>query len=439
MKCTRCIWGITLALLAMGCLGFFPGCSRDDNPVSLQEAKPNPKPNPLIDIERDQPSELMSHAVDQQEGDIPPAGLVAVTFEDQTLNFWPYTGMSFDGSPVDPINLVFAGQTDPLQIRAALRQLSGDRTAYGFPAMPPFDAVWEDAIGGDVQTGYAAEGAGWIASVVQLTLGDYGPLRIHLRLFRTGTPYRGAGGWTLGGAHFELLIPDTADHQVLSWELAQQIVTVDLVRSGLLDDTNPYQSTGLINAAPSFRDIPAIIYNDLPIELKMMVGGPTDPVDEPVPLASDGEGTLFNITGTVPVTAAQASNNLTVYYDQVVPKPFCATGEAAWLHVAGPVDFTATTVVDETGHYTYQASYQGFLVITPFDLEHGVPAGPSYGAQVNGQQEGWLDAVAERIQARDRRLIQPGHGVELLSTRLKVGTHGRKTYRAMIHCIDEDS
>jgi hypothetical protein len=432
MKCTRSIWILPLAVLAVGSWGFFTGCS-DDGPLSP------PSKSLLPDFGEDELA-LAKRALasDRQTGDTPPAELVTISHQGQMLTFWPYTGMSFNGSPVDPINLVFAGEADPLQIRAALMSLSGDRTAFGFPAMPPFDAVWTDAIGGDVQTCFAAEGEGWIGSVVQLTLGDYGPLRFHLRLFRTGKPYGDDGGWTLGGAHFELLIPNTADHQVLSWELAQQIVTVDLIRSGLLDADDPYQSTGLINAAPSFRDIPAIIYNGLPDELKMLIGGPMEPVSDPVPLASDGEGTLFNLAGSLPVSAGQTSSSLTVSYDQVVPKPFCAAGESDWLYVTGPVEFTATASVDEFGCYIYQAAYSGMLEVTPFDIENGVPLGPPYAARVSGSQHGQMSGDEQRIMARDRRLIRPGGGVEILSTRLKVGTYGRKTYLAMTHCIDED-
>jgi hypothetical protein len=224
----------------------------------------------------------------------------------------------------------------------------------------------------------------------------------------------------------------------LSWELAEQIVLVDLMRSGVLAGGDPYQSTGPINAAPAFRDIPAMIYNELPDELKDLIGGPTDPVGDPVPLVTDGEGTLFHITGALPVTAGQTDNSLTVYYDQVVPKPFCAAGEFDWLYVTGPVEFTASTTVDETGHYAYQSSYQGVLEVIPFDIMQGVPLGPPFSARVSGFQEGWFNATDERIQARDRRLIQPGNGVEMLTTRLKVGTNGRKTYRALLHCIDED-
>lgn len=67
-----------------------------------------------------------------------------------------------------------------------------------------------------MQTAYDAR-AGWVGSAIQLQCGDYGPIRFHLRLFE-------AGDYTLANVHFELLIPNTTEHQVLSVELAEQLV-----------------------------------------------------------------------------------------------------------------------------------------------------------------------------------------------------------------------
>src|SRR5262245_60839580 len=116
-------------------------------------------------------------------GALPPAGLVDVSLGEERLTIWPYTGTSFDGTPSDPVNLVFAGEADPIQIRAALLALDGNRP--GLPPVYPFDAVWSDAVG-DAQTTYAGD-EGWVGSVIQLQLGNYGPVRFHLRLFRSGT------------------------------------------------------------------------------------------------------------------------------------------------------------------------------------------------------------------------------------------------------------
>ncbi len=57
------------------------------------------------------------------------------------LEFWPYTTDIFPATPKDPINLIFFGEADPRDIRAALLSLDGDRTAYGMDPIPPFNST----------------------------------------------------------------------------------------------------------------------------------------------------------------------------------------------------------------------------------------------------------------------------------------------------------
>jgi hypothetical protein len=372
----------------------------------------------------------------RQLGDTPPGLQASVALDGQNLAFWPYTGRSFDGQPMDPINVIFCGAADPRQIRAALLALDGDRTAFGLPPVAPFDETWHDALGGEVQTAWS-EGEGWVGSVVQLTLGEYGPLRVHLRLFRTGAAYED-GGWTLGGAHFELQIPGTADHQVLSWELAEQIVMIDMLRTGLVDPARPAIPTGVINAAPDFRTIPAMIYNLLPPELVIVIGGPPQPVTEDVPLASDGQGTMFDLVAAAPLVPGSTTRTVTVTYDQLVPRPYCATGPGDWLLVSGPVEFALTAALGNDGRYSCQTSYAGVLLATPMDMSGGqpVPVGPPFKAQVFGNQDGWLDAAGGRILAIDNRITREPVGPQILRSRLDVPQLGLKSYNARIRCFD---
>src|SRR5690606_11332242 len=121
-------------------------------------------------------------------------------------------------------------------------------------------------------------------------------LRFHLRLYRQGDV-------TLGAVHFELLIPGTTEHQVLSWELAEQLVTVDLARSGLLGA--PPSQTGAINAAPTFRTIPAPIYNGVPVSLRAAIGGPLANVPDPVGISTNGSATVLTLTGDVQPVASE--------------------------------------------------------------------------------------------------------------------------------------
>ncbi len=325
---------IVALLLAWVAIWALPGCS--DNGSSTAPA--------TLGLT----AENEGAVVVEQRNPPPPSGLVTVEFGSRSLEFWPYTGSSFDGTPVDPVNLIFLGQADPLQIRAALLALDGNRTAFGFPDVFPFNARWSDAVG-DVQSTYA-EGDGWVGSVVQLQIGDYAPIRWHLRIFRTGSGLDGSV-WTLGAAHFEMMIPGTADHQVLGWDRAQEIVTVDMLRSGLLDPVAPMLPTGVINESPTFRTIPPFIYNSLPEDLKNYILGPDHPEDvtEPVGIPNDGSATIFNVADAAPVDPGIATQSFTKTYQQVIPKPLCNPDGSQWVRVEGPVDFTKRVEIEPAG------------------------------------------------------------------------------------------
>src|SRR5882672_1229843 len=163
----------SLLLLTLVAAAFLAvGCSRDANLPGSPALAPR-----LGAAAR---SANWSPVVLTQNGET-PAGVLAVSLGSEMLKLWPYTGESMDGAPSDPVNLIFVGNADPVRIRAALLNLDGDRTTFGFPAVYPFNAKWSDAVGG-VHTSYS-EGEGWQASVIQLQLGSYSPVRVHLRLF----------------------------------------------------------------------------------------------------------------------------------------------------------------------------------------------------------------------------------------------------------------
>jgi hypothetical protein len=322
-----------------------------------------------------------------------------------------------------------------VQIRSALLALDGDRSAAGFPDVYPFNATWSEAIG-NVQTGYTEDG-GWTGSVVQLQLGFYEPIRAHLRLFR-GEAADGSLV-TLGGAHFEVLIPGTTEHQVLSWEIPQLIVMADLARTGLLGAAP--MPTGLINQAPSFREISAQIYNGLPPELRALIGGPMDDVTDPVPLVSDGQGTLLMLAGETPAPLEPDTQTLSVMFDQFIPMPFCSAGPLDWVHVSGPVMFQRTGAVDAMGEYSYESTYQGHLVIVPVDITAAppAPAGHPFKAVVHGNQSGFQMGPDFKVQAKDQRIATAGNGsAEFLQTLLRVASSGNSVYRASTKCLDDE-
>jgi hypothetical protein len=324
----------------------------------------------------------------QDEKTVPaPASLVVLDLGGRAEAVWPYTSADLSATPKDPLNVVLVGAADPRQIRAALFALDGDRTAFGMPDEFPFNCTWSDAIGRQ-QAGYAVA-AGWQGSGVQLQCGAYETLRVHLRLFRQGA-------FTLAGAHFEVLIPGTTDHEVLSWEFPQQLVTVDMVRTGLL--AAPPALTDVITPVPSYRAVRPEVFNSIPVPLRGALGLPTTPQPSPVPIPNDGKAAVLTVGGAAPVEAGVAERTFVHGFNQIIPKPFCAAGPLDYLKVEGPIDMTHRVTVDSEGEYTAEFQARGLLQVTPVDPRTGAATGPSYEAQIRERHHS--SATDRRVRAQ---------------------------------------
>ena len=380
---------------------------------------------------------LLSACSDASAPDVPAAGLKLTQAAPSNLatvslplggeaEFWAYTGTDFSGNGQDPINVIIAGSADQLAIRAALMSLDGDRTAFGFPASAPFDCTWEDGVGGS-QTSFSTTG-GWTGSVIQMQCGEYGPIRFHVRLFD-------AGEQTLVGAHFEVLIPGTADHQVLSWELAEQMVVADLMRTGLAGAAPA--TTPAIHAAP-FRDIPAVIYNLLPVELKAVTGGPLGEASDAVPIPTDGSATIVTMASAAPVVPGNWEYDTPVEFGQVVPKPFCSPGPAAFLQLSGTVQLHQRVTILANGNMIGGFTASGQLGLLPLDFSTGspVPSGEPYSAAVAEEQIVSIKeqgAMLKHTQLQQEEpMIGPFRG--RFESRLAVGPDARNDYAATATC-----
>ena len=302
-----------------------------------------------------------------------PAPLTSVAFGAASLELWPFTATDLAGSAADPVNLLFPGG-DPRAVRAALMMLGGDRSAYGLPNAPPFNCTWRDAVGAN-QTAYESE-AGWVGSAVQLECGAFDPIRFHIRLFP-------AGDWTVANAHFEVLIPGTNQHEVLSWELAEQLVTVDMIRSGLLDAAVPVAPAPL-GPAPTWRAINPLVYNGLPVPLRGAIGGPLGNVAAPVPIPTDGHATIVNQVVSPEAQPMATQRDFTLTFNQVIPKPFCASGPFDYLLVQGPIEFNQRVVVSASQNYVSQFQAQGNLELIPVNplVSPPAPVGEPYEARI---------------------------------------------------------
>jgi hypothetical protein len=392
----------------------FTGCSESTAPAS--ENQPG-----------DQVFSKLESVACPAPDDVPPAGLVTVSLGDQSLEFWPYTGENFTGTAQDPINLIFYGKADPREIMAALMSLDGNRTDFGFPDEPPFNQTWQDAVG-FVQTTYGT-GYGWVAGAVQLACGDYGPIRFHIRLFRMGI-------WTVGNAHFEVLIEGTSDHQVLSWELAEQLVIADFMRSGLLDGAMPVIPVGQINQGP-FRGIPWYIYNELPQALKDIVGGP-ETVSDSAMIPSDGQAVILNLANSVPVQADSRSSEFDINYSITMPKPFCASGEYDLVNVQGPVHLVQKVWLTDSHIYHMTFHAQGQLFVTPINGQTGEPSGETYIANVREKYLAFLSDKDARAESMLFQIMIPeDEDVSWIYKKLIVKSVGRDGFLAMQHCGGE--
>lgn len=346
-----------------------------------------------------------------------PTLSVPVSFGGTTLQVWPYTDTNFEATPSDPVNLVFVGVADPLNVRDALMAVGGSRSG----PFASFTCTWTDAIGGQQTTWSGAEG--WAGSVIQLECGAYAPFRFHVRLFR-------AGAWTVANAHVEILIPGTTDHQVLSWEIAEGFVIADLAASGIL--TAAPTSTGPINQAPFFRSILPVIYNGLPPELRALTGGPlVGDVTEPVGIFTDGSATILSLADAP--AAGGTSQAFTIPFGQTIPKPFC-TGGNEFLRVDGPVALSLDVDVSGDGVLTSEALATGTLTARTVDPVTGAVGAPvpaevrdHYTARVHDESL----AVAS---SRHQKLLWPDRPPEALFQQLEVGPDGLNRFRSDERC-----
>jgi hypothetical protein len=347
-----------------------------------------------------------------------PAGLVSVAHEGHHHRFWPYSGEDFRGVPNDPLNLVFFGRSDVREIRAALMALPGTRTG----PFAGFTCTWEDAVGGD-QVGYG-DGSGWTGSVVQLECGDYLTVRAHVRLYPMGE-------WTVGNAHFDLLIPGTQMHQVIAWESAEQFVASDLARTRLVVSATP---VGPLTQAPFFRDIRPEIAMLLPAELRALNPVPPVPPGVPVPLYNDGYATLIELQGDVPRRRGPVEYRLAIPFDQVIPKPFCNTGDEHVL-VQGVVHTRQHVQQAPSGAFSRQMQAQGTLMVTPVDPATRQPIGPPVRASVNETYQASLGGAGPTVSNRSNlRIVPGGGGRQMMTKELGVGPHGATRFMVQERC-----
>jgi hypothetical protein len=362
-----------------------------------------------------------------------PSGTVNVPIGSQSVDVWPYTTSDFE-SPSDPVNLVFPG-SDPREIRQALLGLNGNRTP-SFPAQAPFNCTWTDAMG--YEQAAWAEPDGWVGAEIQLAcvapgapLGN--PFRFHVRLFRQGAS-------TLGNAHFEFLIPGTAEHEVLSWDLARAFVTLDMARTGALRG-----GPGGVPMIPggTYRAVRRPVYDGLvaggaiPILAAAGLYPTAVPAGADVPIPTSGAAAVLAASITLVPSASSSVTETDVTYDIVAPRPFCSTGPADLVRLQGPLHFALHVVTSPSGTYRRSYTLGGSLTVTPMAPRPGGgfdPAGPPVTALVHEVHSGKLGERSGQVTESVAQ-VQLGRPLQALAWQFAAGA--RDDFDRILTCGTE--
>jgi hypothetical protein len=328
---------------------------------------------------------------------VPAPTTVTVTVDGEVLTLDPHTTSDFS-TPSDPVNLVFL-HSDPRAIRQELMKLSGDRTP-DFPVAPPFDCRWTDAMGYE-QAAYA-EPEGWVGGEVQLACVNPGaplgnPFRFHVRLFRSGQH-------TLGAAHFEILIPGSAEHETLSWDFARQFVALDMARTQTLMPPTP----GAVALVPAgtFGAVRRPVYDGIVatpggMAILTLVGlyplPPGFPPDANVPIPTDGTAATFSPTIDFQPVLSDQTTTFQGIYDLDAPKPFCGP---ALVHLAGQLQLRLRVQTNPSGKYLRTYGVSGALQVTPL-----VPPGAAAEAIIFEAHRGMLTDNYGEVTERGSQII----------------------------------
>lgn len=342
-----------------------------------------------------------------------PSGIVPVTAGTETFRIWPYTTSDFETGS-DPVNLVFPN-ADPRAIRQELMKLDGDRPVPPFASLPlgAGACTWMDAMG--YEQAAWGEPEQWVGGAVQLAcvastsqpLGS--PFRFHVRLFRVGEH-------TLGAAHFEILVPGTPEHEVLSWDLARGLVAYDVGRTGTV--VSPATAASLIPAG-AFRAVRRPVFDALvgaglgPLLSALSLFPPAWPAD--VPLLTSGEAAVLATDICFEPRNAKGEASTEVSFNIVAPKPFCSSGSDDptddFVRLQGPLHFAQSVHTNRSGKYERRYAIGGTLTVTPMKIvtlptpttppEYAPTGEPAVEASISETHRAMLtdryDQVTERV------------------------------------------
>jgi hypothetical protein len=179
-----------------------------------------------------------------------------------------------------------------------------------------------------------------------------------------------------------------------------------------------------------------VIYNELPVELRALIGGPLGDVTDDVPIETDGHAVILNLTGRENRKPGTTHHDYTINYGQVIPKPFCSSGPSDYVWVAGPVHLKQTVRQTPSGTITMDFHARGELSVTPVNPLTGDPIGETMTAFVRQQHASVMnDTYFAGSGVLYQRLGRPtDEAGGLLFTRLRVTSDGQNGYEAIVRC-----
>ena len=183
-----------------------------------------------------------------------------------------------------------------------------------------------------------------------------------------------------------------------------------------------------------------MLYNELPVELRMLIEGPLEDVTEDVPINTDGHAMILNLADRSDYAPGSTHEFLTLTYGQVIPKPFCASGPADYVWVSGPVELEQSVTLTPGGTFTMSFQAKGKLDVTPVNPMTGEPIGETMTAHVRQQHQSMMNN--SHFSATGTIYQRLGHPNEeaggLLFTRLRVADDGHCGFNATIECNSDD-
>jgi hypothetical protein len=233
---------------------------------------------------------------------------------------------------------------------------------------------------------------------------------------------------TIGGTHWDLNVPGTNEHEVISWEVPEQLLMVDMIRTGLLAGLP--QETAQINDAPTFRVIRAPVYAGIPLALKTIAGitgGPAIP--------TNGRARLFNVGTEEPIVPDVVEQQFTIQFNQIIPKPFCG-GPSDFLRVQGPIVFTGVARVTPSGTYQRESSATADLTAVAVNPFNGQPIGAPLHGLVTDDHVAGINPAGVSANAHKLQQLFDAGGVLQASQddKISAGTRGHDDFTRVVNC-----